>query len=115
MNIYRQTNCSRTLYSTYQTVLHNALPNNPRLLIVGYGFGDLHFNRLLSRLTRIHEDGRRVVLIGWVLPGMRGEYWAPDANFMEWPGAQAIQCMARLSRQDDLFGRPLYQPLGVAR
>lgn len=87
-------------YSTYQTVLHNALLNNSRLLIAGYGFGDLHFNRLLSRLTRIHEDNRRVVLIDWVPPDRRGDNWAPEADIRDWPGIQTIQCLARLSRQD---------------
>jgi len=53
-------------YSTYQTVLHDALLRNPRLLIAGYGFGDIHFNRLLRRLTRIHGNNRRVVLIDFV-------------------------------------------------
>ncbi len=90
-------------YSTYQTVLHNALLNNSRLLIAGYGFGDLHFNRLLSRLTRIHGDNRRVVLIDWVHPDNRGDNWMPYADIRDWPGIQTTQALLRLSRQD----RPL--------
>ena len=87
-------------YSTYQTVLHNALLNNSRLLIAGYGFGDLHFNRLLGRLTRIHGDNRRVVLIDWVHPDRRGDNWAPDADIRDWPGIQTTQALLRLSRQN---------------
>jgi SIR2-like domain len=87
-------------YSTYQTVLHDVLLNNPRLLIAGYGFGDLHFNRLLSRLTRIHRDNRRVVLIAWVPPDNRGDNWMPYADVTDWLGIQARQVLLRLSRQD---------------
>ena len=86
-------------YSTYQAVLHNTLLRNPRLLIAGYGFGDLHFNRLLNRLTRIHGDNRRVVLVAYVPPDMRGENWAPDAAMRDWPGEEMFQALARLSRE----------------
>jgi hypothetical protein len=86
-------------YSAYQAVLHSALLRNPRLLIAGYGFGDLHFNRLLNRLTRIHGDDRRVVLIAYVPPDMRGEDWAPDAAIRDWPGVEMFHALAHLSRE----------------
>lgn len=86
-------------YSTYQAVLHNALLRNPRLLVAGYGFGDLHFNRLLNRLTRIHGDSRRVVFIAYAPPDMRGENWAPDAAIRDWPGVEMFQALALLSRE----------------
>lgn len=86
-------------YSTYQAVLHSALLRNPRLLIAGYGFGDLHFNRLLNRLTRIHGDNRRVVLIAYVPPDMRGENWAPEAAIRDWPGIEMFHALAHLSRE----------------
>jgi hypothetical protein len=72
---------------------------NPRLLVAGYGFGDLHFNRLLNRLTRIHGDSRRVVFIAYAPPDMRGENWAPDAAIRDWPGEEMFQALALLSRE----------------
>jgi hypothetical protein len=93
-------------YSTYQIVLHDALLRNRGLLIAGYSFGDLHFNRQLSRLTRIHGDNRRVVLIDYVSPDMRGDNWAPEAAIRDWPGVEMFQAVARLSREDrPLIGR----------
>jgi len=86
-------------YSTYQTVLHDALLNNPRLLIAGYGFGDLHFNRLLSRLTRIHGDNRRVVIIDFVPPGMRPPNWIPDYTVRGWPSGGMFRTLVQLSRE----------------
>jgi hypothetical protein len=86
-------------YSTYQAALHNALVRNSRLLIAGYGFGDLHFNRLLNRLTRIHGDNRRLVIIAYAPPDMRGENWAPEAAIRDWPGIEMIQALGHLSRQ----------------
>ena len=90
-------------YSTYQTVLHDALLKNSRLLIAGYGFGDLHFNRLLGRLTRIHGDNRRVVLIDFVPMNLRGAGWHPDPAVRDWPNDNTLQAAGILGREN----RPL--------
>ncbi|MBE0541974.1 MAG: SIR2 family protein [Verrucomicrobia bacterium] len=81
-------------YSTYQAVFHDALLKNPRLLIVGYSFGDLHFNHLLSRITRIHNDNRRVVVVDHVRPEMRAPNWIPNA----WPPFVIGRHLTTLSR-----------------
>ncbi|HYV26387.1 MAG TPA: SIR2 family protein [Candidatus Eisenbacteria bacterium] len=86
-------------YSTYQTVLHDVLLNNPRLLIAGYGFGDLHFNRFLSRLTRLHGDNRRVVIIDFVPPRMRPPDWIPDYTMRGWPSSGMFKTLVQLSRE----------------
>lgn len=86
-------------YSTYQTVLHDAVLNNPRLLIAGYGFGDLHFNRVLSRLTRVHGDNRRVVIIDFVPTNMRPPNWIPDYSARGWPNSGTFQTLVQLSRE----------------
>ena len=90
-------------YSTYQTDLHNAVLSNPRLLIAGYGFGDLHFNKLLKRLTRIHGDNRRVVLIDFVPMNLRGAGWHPDPAVRDWPNDNTLQAVGILGREN----RPL--------
>jgi hypothetical protein len=93
-------------YSTYQAVLHDVLLNNPRLLIVGYGFGDLHFNGLLSRLTRIHGDNRRVVVIDFVPFNLRGNGWHPDPTVRDWPNNNTLRAVGILGREN----RPLEGP-----
>ncbi len=40
----------------------------PRLLIVGYGFNDLHVNGVLGRLNRAHGSSRRIGVIDQVDP-----------------------------------------------
>jgi hypothetical protein len=37
--------------------------STPRILVVGYGFGDVHINAVLSRLTKWHGAERRIVAI----------------------------------------------------
>jgi hypothetical protein len=86
-------------YSTYQAVLHDSILSNSRLLIAGYGFGDLHFNSLMQRLTRIHGDNRRVVLIDWVPPGLRGANWLPDFSIRDWPNHNTFRAAAVLGRE----------------
>ena len=93
-------------YSTYQAILHDVLLNNPRLLIAGYGFGDLHFNSLLKRLTRIHGDNRRVVLIEFVPVNLRGTGWHPDPAVRDWPNNNTLRTVGILGREN----RPLEGP-----
>jgi hypothetical protein len=40
----------------------------PRLLVVGYGFNDLHVNALLGRLNRVHGSSRRIGVIDRIDP-----------------------------------------------
>lgn len=84
-------------YSTYQSILQTAILYNPRLLIIGYSFGDVHFNRVLSRLTRHHGNDRRVVLIDYLPERCRGEYWIADPSIIDWPNNQMFQIVARLA------------------
>ncbi len=50
-------------YNYYYTNFNNAITNNEALLILGYSFGDYHFNRMLERIYKIHKDKRRIVII----------------------------------------------------
>ncbi len=97
-------------YSTYQTVLHDALLRNPRLLIAGYGFGDIHFNRLLRRLTRIHGNNRRVVLIDFVPLSLRGAQWHPDWYVRGWPNVETLQTVGILGRENLPLEVPYQNP-----
>jgi hypothetical protein len=53
-------------YATYYRTLGNWLETNSRLLVVGYGFGDVYINSLLSRITSWHGKNRKVVLITYL-------------------------------------------------
>jgi hypothetical protein len=53
-------------YHSYYRYLGNWLEATPRLLVIGYGFGDVHLNSLLARLTSWHGDTRRVIVITWI-------------------------------------------------
>ncbi|MCF6153496.1 MAG: hypothetical protein E3K38_14680 [Candidatus Kuenenia stuttgartiensis] len=68
-------------YNSYHYALQQAIMQSPRLLIAGYSFGDLHFNALLERVTRLYGENRRVVIITY----FDKDYWHPDPMFMGWP------------------------------
>lgn len=53
-------------FGTYYEATTNALRACPRLLVIGYGFGDPHINRLINRMTRDHGEGRRVACVDYV-------------------------------------------------
>ncbi|MBI3583462.1 MAG: SIR2 family protein [Nitrospinae bacterium] len=50
-------------YNAYNTCFTNSIMGNNRLLIVGYSFGDLHFNNWFERIVNIHGDNRKIVII----------------------------------------------------
>ena len=54
---------TRSPYGYYQYRLHDALMKSPRLLIVGYGGGDVYLNALILEMQRIHGDSLRVAFI----------------------------------------------------
>ena len=50
-------------YQTYFQVLSHQVQVCPRLLVLGYGFGDLHVNAVIDRMTRHHGSERRVASV----------------------------------------------------
>ncbi len=50
-------------YASYYRTFGKWLEDNSRLVVVGYGFGDVHINDLVHRLTSWHGSKRKVVLI----------------------------------------------------
>ncbi len=53
-------------FMAYYEATANELRGSPRLLVIGYGFNDPHINRLVRRMTRDHEEARRVACIDYV-------------------------------------------------
>jgi hypothetical protein len=52
-------------YMTYYRALAENLESCPRLLVIGYGFGDRHINALLERMPRWHGSARRIACIDY--------------------------------------------------
>jgi len=83
-------------YSTYHAALQNSIVENNALLIVGYSFGDLHFNRLLERIVRIHGKKRRIV----VITKFTGKAWRHNWTAMNWPENRDMMVFMSKAFQD---------------
>ncbi len=83
-------------YSTYYAALQNSIVENNALLIVGYSFGDLHLNRLLERIVRIHGKKRRIV----VITKFTGKAWHHDWTAMNWPENRDMMVFMSKAFQD---------------
>ncbi len=56
-------------FDFYHANMINCIVNSPKLVIIGYGFGDLYCNQLLERMHFLHNEKRRIVLIDkWNIP-----------------------------------------------
>lgn len=66
-------------FDFYHANFTNCIIRNSRLVIAGYGFGDLYCNQLLERMHFLHGDQRRIVVITyWDIPKMfrsNGGHW----------------------------------------
>lgn len=83
-------------YSSYYSALHDAIITNNSLLVVGYSFGDLHFNRLLERVVGVHGDKRRIV----VITKFTGKAWHRDWTAMNWPEQRDMMVFMSKAFQD---------------
>lgn len=72
-----------TPYKEYHHYLFESVRKNEALLIVGYSFGDLHINAIIERITALHGENRKIVVITYVPPEKRknGE-WHMQPNAM---------------------------------
>lgn len=52
-------------YMSYYRHFQNSLVEVPRVLIIGYGFGDSHINSVLSRIKAFHGDDRRIAVVDY--------------------------------------------------
>lgn len=53
-------------FDFYHANLISSITNNHKLLIVGYGFGDLYCNQLIQRMNLIHGDKARICIIDYL-------------------------------------------------
>lgn len=64
-------------YGAYVRMFADRLVQCPRLLIVGYGFGDYHVNALLSRMGKLHKGRQRIAAITKFDPVEMHGSWGP--------------------------------------
>ncbi|MGE8037964.1 SIR2 family protein [Lysinibacillus sp. NPDC093692] len=68
-------------YNAYHHYFYDAIRKNSGLLIVGYSFGDSHVNNIIEKITALHGEKRKVVVITYLTPSQR-EPWYPDHSIM---------------------------------
>ena len=98
-------------YLTYQRIFGQMAQDNPRLLVIGYGFGDHHLNQLVSRMTRWHGKDRRVALITWCPE----KEWFRRHHSHE--NLNEIMCVERWSEENEpwLDGMMNYAPVWTSK
>ena len=87
-------------YNTYYSLLQNSIIDTSRLLIAGYSFGDLHFNRMLERIATLHGNSRRVVLITRFEDPSQ---WHRDPTIMDWPNQEMCVFIMKAFRDHSPF------------
>lgn len=87
-------------YTIYNSEFTKSVLNNGRLLILGYSFSDLHYNALLDKMSGLHGNKRRIVIITFY-PNFDTD-WHPDMHAWDWASAEMAHFVLRAFRQTDL-------------
>ncbi|MGF9978907.1 SIR2 family protein [Viridibacillus arvi] len=94
-------------YNAFHHYFFDSIRNNSGLLIVGYSFGDLHVNSIIDKITALHGDNRRIVVITYITPKQR-DRWHPDNEFLMdddgWLTTEALSFYSKAAKD--------YKPLG---
>jgi hypothetical protein len=83
-------------YLSYFRHFEDLVATIPRILLVGHGFGDVHINAALSRLTKWHGAQRRIVAVDY----WPEDTWAPSSCW-EHDKNEFFHHVARWSEQSD--------------
>jgi hypothetical protein len=110
-------------YHAYYRELGRSLEACPRLLIIGYGFGDYYINTVLRRFNRWHRDARRVAIVDFVSDRQWEERLHDPELFVEGAGvimplSETVHLFADLHYADPWRspdGRLVYYPSGFQR
>ncbi|MBI5360168.1 MAG: SIR2 family protein [Planctomycetes bacterium] len=89
-------------YSSYYFLLHNAILQNSRLLVIGYSFGDNHVNNLLEKFSRIHGANRKIVII--TLFPLTTDQWHPEPCVNDWLKNENYSFFVRCFKERRPFG-----------
>ena len=87
-------------YSTYYSRFSELVATSERLLVVGYGFGDIHVNAILRRMTKLHKD-RRVASITRFDPVAMHGSWGQSRG-------EEHRTVAMWSEQNEVFRERTY-------
>ncbi|QGG48874.1 SIR2 family protein [Heliorestis convoluta] len=103
-------------YSLYNHLFNFSLLTSSRLLIVGYSFGDLHYNSWLNSMLRLHGKNRRIVLITMA----DEKEWHCDPAVMSWLNHDTFSFVSRSFNDFNpfkslSFNSPLVSEDGCAR
>ena len=96
-------------YDTYQVAFHEAIRSSPRLFVAGYSFGDFHINRLLERMTRLHGNRRKIVLITYFPQSQ--QHWHSDPGIMDWPDHSTFTFICNAFKETNPFRMQFQSPL----
>jgi len=93
-------------YDEYHDVLCAAIRQSPRLLVIGYSFGDLYLNSILNRMPALHKQERRIV---FVTRFGNPEHWHCDPNILSkgWLNRSMFEFLARAMGTTEPLGRSL--------
>lgn len=72
-------------FDAYYSHLYQQIKNNRKLMIIGYGFGDLYINSLLSQFRNFHGNDGKIICIDYISP----QKWTH--NFYEMPISQTMK------------------------
>lgn len=96
-------------YDQYQAAFRHATITSPRLLVAGYSFCDQHINHVIHRMTRLHKQDRRIVLVTFFSDPNK---WWRDPRAMGWPdNHEMFQFIARSFSEQDPFPSDFRNPL----
>ena len=93
-------------YSAYYNYFYKSIINNPRLLIIGYSFSDLHFNNILERFTSIHGDKGKAVLIVYMKDP---DEWHTEPFVMNWINNEIHSFIAKCTHDSRPFKSLVYK------
>jgi len=79
-------------YNIYHNIFTRALIENSRLLVIGYGFNDFHFNCMLAKMTKLHKGERKIVFITKVDDESE---WCTDPSVMSWINPEMYDFVAK--------------------
>lgn len=88
-------------YDAYYHHLYDNILNSPRLLIIGYSFGDLYLNSLLKQFTYLHPKNGKAIIIDYA----NSNNWCPFLDNNSTISHNTKDFLAYLYREPDLYHR----------
>jgi hypothetical protein len=78
----------------FNNVFTNSILTNSSLLVCGYSFSDVHINKVIEKMSSIHGQNRKIVLITYIDDYWRNE-WTNDPQVMDWLSHEMFEFIAK--------------------